>query len=91
MGLLSRLFGGGQRCAACNKQLRKFPARGGRFSGTMGQLLATPKMEPDHGFVCDACTAIICPVCSGKRSSELGTRQFVCTECGHSPLATIYR
>jgi DNA-directed RNA polymerase subunit RPC12/RpoP len=78
-------------CAHCSKTLRPFPVSGGPWSGTLGQLNSMPKIEADNGFVCEGCGKTICPVCAGKRASELGVREFVCTECGHRPLKKIYR
>ena len=80
-----------ENCAHCGKQLRPFPVRGGMWSSTLGQLASMPKIEADHGFVCEGCGKTICPVCAGNRASELGVREFVCTECGHRPMKKIYR
>jgi len=88
MSIFQNLFGGGSRCNACHKKIRRFSVPGGRWSGTIDQL---PRIEPDHAFVCEKCGAKVCPVCSGKRAGELGMKALVCTECGHSPLKTIYR
>lgn len=77
-------------CASCSKALRPFAVASGSWSGTVEEL-GQMKIEPDHGFVCDSCRAVICPVCSGKKASELGVREFVCTQCGTKPLRTIYR
>lgn len=78
-------------CASCGKTLRAFPVPGGPWSGTLGQMSSMPKIEADHGFVCEGCAKTICPVCAGKKASALGVRQFVCPECGHMPMKTIYR
>ena len=80
-----------KNCAQCGKKLKPFPVSGGMWSGTLGELASRPQIEADHGFVCEKCEKTICPVCAGKRASELGVREFVCTECGHHPLKTIYR
>ncbi len=87
MGLFSRLIGGGTRCAcsSCGKQLRPYADSGS------GMLDAAPKIEQDHGFRCERCHALVCPVCSGQRASQLGLREFVCTSCGHTPLRTLHR
>ncbi|MBN2031248.1 hypothetical protein JW824_13520 [bacterium] len=81
----------GDLCACCSKNLRRFPISGGPWSETIGELSSMPRIEADHGFVCDECGSVICPVCAGKKASEMGVRQFVCTECGYMPLKTIYR
>jgi hypothetical protein len=90
MGLFSRIFGRrhGTNCAcsSCGKQLRPF-AQGGRG----GDGLSLPKIEHDHGFCCERCHKIVCPVCSGQRAGQLGLREFVCTACGHTPLRTLHR
>lgn len=80
-----------QNCDHCGQQLRPFPVRGGMWSGTLEQLASMPKIEADHGFVCEGCGKTICPVCAGKRASELGVREFVCPGCGHRPMRTIFR
>jgi len=92
MGILSKLFGGsGRKCATCGKSVRPLGGRGGMWSGTAAQLLSMPKIEADNAFVCDKCGATICPVCSGNKASDMGIREFVCTQCGHRPIKTIYR
>jgi rubrerythrin len=78
-------------CAACGKLLRPFPVAKGSFAGTVGSAMNLPKIEADHGFVCEQCQSTVCPVCSGKKAGQLGVRAFVCTQCGHQPLKTIYR
>ncbi len=77
-------------CASCGIPLRRFPTVPGPWTGTLDEF-AQLKIEPDHGFVCESCGAIVCPVCSGKKSGELGVRQFVCTRCGARPLHIIFR
>lgn len=81
----------GKICACCSKKLRPFPVPGGQWSGTIGELASLPKIEENNGFVCENCGSLICPVCAGKKASELRVRQFVCTECGFMPLRTLYR
>ncbi len=93
MGLVSRLWGGSSSshtctCRSCGKNLRPFVQAG---SASPFEQPAMPKIEQDHGFVCEQCHSTVCPVCSGRRGGELGLRQFVCTACGHTPLATLYR
>lgn len=75
-------------CAACNKVIKPLSVQGGMWGGTVADM---PKIESDNGFVCESCGHIICVVCSGKKGSERGIREFVCTKCGHSPLKTFYR
>jgi len=79
------------RCASCSKSLRPFQVPSGMYATTVSDLLKMPKIEPDNGFKCEGCGGVICPVCSGKKASAIGIREFVCTECGHRPLRTIYR
>lgn len=87
----SLLTGAAQvKCACCSKSIRPFPVPPGPWTGTVNEL-SKLKIESDHGFVCDACNAVVCPVCSGKKASELGVREFVCSQCGAKPLKTIYR
>lgn len=78
-------------CVACQKPLRPFSIASGMWSGTLSDQRSMPRIEPDNGFECDSCGHTICPICSGRKASELGIRAFVCTYCGYSPLATIYR
>ena len=81
----------GERCANCGKNVTPFPGPGGMWSGTVGELASMPQIESHHAFVCEDCHSTICPVCLGKKASELGVRMFVCTQCGHKPVKTIYR
>ncbi len=81
----------GARCATCQKTLRPFPLPSGMMVTTLGAMSSMPRIDADNGFRCEGCGKIICPVCSGKRASAMGMREFVCTECGHRPLKTIYR
>lgn len=78
-------------CATCGKMVKAFPVPGGPWSGTLGQLSSMSKIEADHAFVCEECGQAVCPVCAGKKASAMGVRQFVCPECGHMPMKTIYR
>jgi hypothetical protein len=77
-------------CACCSKTVRPFAVPPGPWSGTVEEFM-NMKIEPDHAFVCDTCRAVVCPVCSGKKATGLGVREFVCTQCGARPLKTIYR
>lgn len=77
-------------CACCSKTLRPYPVPPGPWAGTLKEF-AKLKIEPDHGLVCEACGAVICPVCSGKKATELLVAGFACTRCGAKPLTTIYR
>ena len=89
MGLFSRLLGGSTSCScsACGKALRPYAAQAG-FGAVLD---SAPKIEPDHGFCCERCHKIVCPVCSGRRAGQLGLKEFVCTSCGHAPLRTLHR
>lgn len=82
-------------CAACHKTVRPFPVPRGMLATNVSDLLSgghgLPRIEADHAFRCERCGRTICPVCSGKKASSLRVRAFVCTECGHQPLETIYR
>lgn len=90
--LLSTGRRGWQTCISCKKPVRPFKgARGGRWSGTAEQFMALPKIEADNAFVCEQCNAIICPVCLGAKTSALGSTEFVCVQCGHKPVKTIFR
>jgi len=80
-----------RRCHQCGRVVQPFSMGGGMWSGTTGDLLSMPKIEAHHGFVCDGCGAVSCPVCSGRLATERGRREFVCTACGHAPITTIYR
>jgi hypothetical protein len=80
----------GAVCASCSRSIQPFSTPPGMWSGTVEELMKL-KIEPDHGLVCAVCDAVVCPVCSGKKASELGAQQFVCTQCGARPLKTIYR
>lgn len=82
---------GARRCASCGKSVRPFAMAGGAWSGTLAEAMALPSIEPDHAYICEKCGVAVCPVCSGRRASQLGVRAFVCTSCGHMPLGTIYR
>ncbi len=77
-------------CACCSKTVRPYAGSPGPWAGTLKEL-ARLKIEPDHALVCDACGAVICPVCSGKKADELQVGGFVCTRCGAKPLKSIYR
>jgi DNA-directed RNA polymerase subunit RPC12/RpoP len=89
MGIFSRLLGGraGCACSSCGKQLRPYAPPGG-FGAALD---LNPKIEQDHGFRCERCQKMVCPVCSGQRAGQLGLRDFVCTSCGHTPLRTLHR
>ena len=79
-------------CASCGQRVRPYAGpRGGAWSGTADQLASLPKIEPDNAFLCEQCGAMICPICAGRKASELGVRTFVCTKCGHTPVKTIFR
>lgn len=92
IGLLHDTLGASRRtCAACGKSVRPLGGRGGTWSGSAAQLLSMPKIEPDNAFVCEKCGATIRPVCSGNKASNMGIREFVCTQCGYHPVKRIYR
>ena len=83
-------------CANCGKRVFPFSIPGGMRSGSLGDLIneekkEVKKIEANNAYICDECKAIICPVCLGKKGSEMGIRMFVCTECGHKPVETIFR
>ena len=77
-------------CAACGKSLRPFSLLAHALGDTTGGAMGRPKIEADHGFVCEQCQNTICEACSFKKSEQMGVRAFVCTECGHQPLKTFY-
>lgn len=83
MGLFSKKV----KCISCGTTVEPFPVASGMWSGTLGNI---PKIEAYHAFVCESCGAHVCPVCSGKKATALGVREFVCTQCGHRPMKTIY-
>jgi hypothetical protein len=80
----------GPKCVSCEKAVKSFPHAGGMFGGTVSDL-SDMKLEADHAFRCESCQNLVCPVCSGKKASELGIREFVCPKCSHRPLKTIFR
>jgi hypothetical protein len=86
-----RLAGSPVSCHTCARAIEPFGLPRGTFVGTVGDLGSLPKIEPHHGFVCERCGKISCPVCSGRRATQENVRAFICTACGHRPLKTIYR
>jgi len=88
MSLFSRVFSKSARCACCGKTVHPFSTPAGAWSGRLGSM---PQIEADNAFVCEACGAIICPVCSGNKASRMGVWMFVCTQCGHKPVEKIFR
>ena len=87
-----RSFVRGNSCATCGRHVRPYAGPGpGRWTGTGEQFAEMPRIEAFNAFRCEACGALICPTCAGNMASELGVNMFVCTECGHKPIKTIYR
>lgn len=81
----------GARCHECSRAIEPFGMAGGTWTGSLDDLATLPAIQTHNGFVCNSCGKVSCPVCSGRKASERGVREFVCTACGHSPISTIYR
>ena len=82
--------GAGATCDSCGKKVLGLGISGGPWTGTVAEL-ASLRPQPDNALLCEGCGARICMVCAGRKGSESGVREFICTKCGHHPMRSFFR
>jgi hypothetical protein len=77
-------------CSSCKKGTIPFKPSSGTWVGNVVDYLGQG-LKPYNGFICEKCTKIVCIDCSAHKAKRMSMKTFVCPECGHYPLKSIYR